>query len=80
MHWFVGGSLLLLWSCYHGREYNGTFEASKKVHQFETQELAYLLVCSGADEGRRSLIYTDTHTRRPNDGSHCTPPPPAAAP
>jgi hypothetical protein len=44
------------------------------LHQFETQELTYLLVCSEADEGRRSLIYTYTHTHRPNDGSHCNSP------
>jgi hypothetical protein len=55
-----------------------TFASIKKVHQFETQELAYLLVCSEADEERRALIYTDTHTHRPNDGSHCSPS--AAAP
>ena len=28
------------------------------VHQFGTQELTYLLVCSEEDEGRRALIHT----------------------
>ena len=32
------------------------------VHQFETQELAYLLVCCGAHKGRRALSPTGTHT------------------
>jgi hypothetical protein len=32
------------------------------VHQFETQELAYLLVCCGTDKGRRALPSTCTHT------------------
>jgi hypothetical protein len=50
------------------------------VHQFETQELTYLLVGSDADEqGRRSRYYTDTHTHRPHDGSHCNSPPVGAA-
>jgi hypothetical protein len=32
------------------------------VHQFETQELTYLLVCCGAHKGRRALSPTGTHT------------------
>ena len=45
-----------------------------QVHQFETQELTYLLVCSEADKERRPLlVYTDTHTHRPNDGTTATP-------
>jgi hypothetical protein len=43
------------------------------LHQFETQELAYLLVCSEEDEGRRALIHTHTHSHRPNNGSHFPP-------
>jgi site-specific DNA-cytosine methylase len=40
------------------------------VHQFETQELTYLLVCCGAHKGRRALspTGTHTHTHMPNDG------------
>jgi len=34
----------------------------KQVHQFETQELTYLLVCCGAHKGRRTLSPTGTHT------------------
>ena len=34
----------------------------KQVHQFETQELTYLLVCCGAHKGRRALSPTGTHT------------------
>ena len=32
------------------------------LHQFETQELTYLLVCCGAHKGRRALSPTGTHT------------------
>ena len=37
----------------------------KQVHQFETQELTYLLVCCSADKGRRALLPTGTpsHTQ-----------------
>jgi hypothetical protein len=30
------------------------------MHQFETQELTYLLVCCSADKGRRPLLSTGT--------------------
>jgi hypothetical protein len=35
------------------------------LHQFETQELTYLLVCCSADKGRRALLPTGTpsHTQ-----------------
>jgi hypothetical protein len=35
------------------------------LHQFETQELTYLLVCCSADKGRRALLSTGTpsHTQ-----------------
>jgi hypothetical protein len=32
------------------------------MHQFETQELAYLLVCCSADKVRRALLSTGIHT------------------
>jgi hypothetical protein len=32
------------------------------LHQFETQELTYLLVCCGAHKGKRALSSTGTRT------------------
>ena len=49
-----------------------------QVHQFETQKLAYLLVCSEADKERRSSsTQTPTHTGLMTGP---LPPPFAAAP
>jgi hypothetical protein len=60
----AGCYVLVLEARARAREAGGGY-----LHQFETQELIYLLVCR---QGEALLIYTETHTHRPNDGATAT--------